>query len=113
MKSSQLFAGSPFKSSLLSLHACRTGVQNMAEFRFSIDIDERAINSSHMCDLRWKGLPHCSFADGPCLYNASTDPQSSYSVRCPLNTEKENYINSFEITIDRVDDLPPCGSTGK
>ena len=105
----QLFVGSLLGSGFLSLHVCQTGIPNIAEFQFEINIDERAIKSSQMCDVRWEGLPHCSFQERPCLYNATSDPMGNYSFRCPLNTTRLNYISSSQITIGQVDDLPPCG----
>ena len=105
-----LFAGSPFESNFLNLTACRTEI-NHAEFQFTININERAITSTEPCDLRWNGLPECSFGDGTCPYNGS-HPMDRYSVRCRLAKGKESYISSIPAVFGPVEELPLCPSAG-
>ena len=112
IKATPPLIGSPFESNFIILHPCQTGTSNIVEFRYTININERAIDTRQHCDLRWNGLPHCAFEDGSCFYNG-TDLMAKFSVRCRLATEKDNYISSIPIMIDQVDDLPLCPSESK
>ena len=75
------------------------------EFWYTININERAIDTRQHCDLRWNGLPHCEFGDRPCSYNGS-DLTVKFSVRCRLDAEEDNYISSFPIMIGQVASCP-------